>query len=110
MSGYMINPEAPKPGKVKAETRGLLGDNIGRHHVSIPIDVYNELMAIASDLDFGTNGRVCLVPMLEAISQVDPEDVEQFLRERGLMPKVKLERKPMSFFVHHAAKNGKRAE
>ncbi len=60
----------------------------GRVSFTMVDTVYDDLLTLASDLDYGTPGkRVSVAQFLEAISQLPAVPLEELLQEYGLLPK-----------------------
>lgn len=62
------------------------------HAVKVPSEIYRQLLETASELNFQHIGKVCVAPLIEALAQIEAEDVYEILRERGLLPKPKRDR------------------
>jgi hypothetical protein len=58
----------------------------GRVRIAVPEEIYRDLLSLASDLDFAANGKVAVLPLIEAMSQVDVEEMYELLRLQGLLP------------------------
>ena len=73
-----------KKSKILDET----GDETtNRVDLRIPFEVYGNLLQTASELDFGHAGKVAVLPLVEAVSQIEPEVLYEVLRSEGLLPR-----------------------
>lgn len=63
------------------------GGKDDRKHINLPCEIYDNFIALAGELGFGHKGKIAVVPLLDAISQIEPEELESILRDRDLMPK-----------------------
>ena len=58
-----------------------------RKNIALPAEIYDNFIALADELDFSHKGRVAVVPLLDALSQLDPEVLELILDDAGLLPR-----------------------
>jgi hypothetical protein len=74
--------------KAKYESKlHVEGDLTGRKNLRLPEEIYDAFITLAGELGFSHKGRVAIVPFLDAISQLQPEDLESVLADADLMPK-----------------------
>lgn len=76
----------------KYESESVSGDVQGRRNISLPFEIYERFIQMASDLDYKHQGRVCVMALLDALSEVEPEEMWQFLNDQGLLQKRQTDR------------------
>lgn len=57
-----------------------------RRYVTLPEDVYDKLLYMAGEFGYAGGGTISIVCFLDALSQVEPENLEPVLAEAEVLP------------------------
>lgn len=60
-----------------------------RKGMQIPAHIYDGLITLAFELGYQHKGKVTIIPFLQAIAELLPEDLEPVLEDADLLPKTK---------------------